>query len=1037
MSQQFVDVLLDGVSIRESVSSFNLDRRRNSAVDTLTLRLVDFSLYSLFDFGLVPIVERIHVGTSTASPKIDGSTVSTNIFTSAGSDFTAEGVTTDDIIFVILSDNKADEGGHEITAVGTTTLDTNFTFGTASGIKFIILKNQGRFFVEKPDVIESEEDIAIPSLWGRNALARLTDPFVDKLTKTFPRKQNFSDIVKDLVKDAGMDETKVIIDIDDFVVPGNLLTISNQLPLDIITNLARKTNGYVRSQKTGDLIIKKDFFHFAGVPIAQVIGDNELRQLVEKTDYPEFGNRVLVRSVTPEAAQDVLISLTLDTGCTRGDGRQPVPATAVITNQRGLPVADGTAVDWNITSTDGVPIVFTVAHQRTLTTSPTITDEEKRSDSLLSVSTDLPIRDVLGVYLKMDIRKLTNFFTGGTFNARSITLARELPFSNTLVHIDYVAGGVAKNTIRSFAGVPEGSVNFVNALIGRIRDTVSLCISNTRNISISLVAEPSEFNLCLVGSHSGTITAVVRDNGIIGTRVGIFWSLVGLGSLSNLFTIVRNQPIDSENQTSRNLFTVSTKYDIASVVGVWRADDGKASTNLFTLATERVGSFDEREITLGTNLPFNKDRVIIEYVAESISRIQYVAPENQEGPSVVQVIAQIKDGTDLGITEAEEILLNFVCPDDEGIPGVDPSTGLPTEPAPEPDCEKSSAAAKSCNLNNDTGTVDGLAGFTECVCGFLLGGAACPDDEAACRTMCQNDYNSNGFSSMLCDTETTDQFCRRETGNRSLAVLAECRSEHNASTVDACIARCLDHEVEEEEVEELIIVPSNPVSDCENGGTIQLEAQGGSPPYTWSVDAPEGTPQLQVGGGDGRLASIAPQINQSTLPDNFIAFQRNMIYQGCGHVSGQGHASGGHQCRVACGPNATFADGRIVCSTILSAIIVNQMFGENPTTSCSGGDVCANHVGHCNSSNPATCPPISDTGPGIFTIDCHLTSTDDFTVGFIQEDTTYTFGGVDDKRTPADIANGCIPCTFQFNGAIVTVTDSFGSEAMATITTTD
>ena len=178
MSEQFVDVLLDGSSIRENLVSFRLQRSRDRATDNLTVRLGDFSLYSLFDFTLVPTVERLHVGTSTASPKIDGSTVGTNIFTSAGSDFTAEGVTTDDILFVILSDNKADEGGHEITVVGTTTLTSSFTFGTASSIKFIILKNQGRFFVEKPDVIESEEDIAIPSLWGRNGLARLTDLFL-------------------------------------------------------------------------------------------------------------------------------------------------------------------------------------------------------------------------------------------------------------------------------------------------------------------------------------------------------------------------------------------------------------------------------------------------------------------------------------------------------------------------------------------------------------------------------------------------------------------------------------------------------------------------------------------------------------------------------------------------------------------------------------------------------------------------------------------------------------------------------------------
>ncbi|KKL90473.1 hypothetical protein LCGC14_1904330, partial [marine sediment metagenome] len=66
---------------------------------------------------------------------------------------------------------------------------------------------------------------------GRNSLARLTDPFANKLTKTFKNETTFSAVIKDLVSDAGMDDTKVVIDIDDYVIPGNLLTISNRVHL--------------------------------------------------------------------------------------------------------------------------------------------------------------------------------------------------------------------------------------------------------------------------------------------------------------------------------------------------------------------------------------------------------------------------------------------------------------------------------------------------------------------------------------------------------------------------------------------------------------------------------------------------------------------------------------------------------------------------------------------------------------------------------------------------------------------------------------
>ncbi len=993
MSEQFVDVLLDGTSIRTSLVSFRLQRPRNRATDSLTIRLGDFSLYSEFDFTLVPTEERLHVGTSTGIPKTDGSTVGTNIFTSAGSDFTAEGVTLDDIIFVIESTESADLGGHEITVVGTTTLTSSFTFGTASGIRFIILKNQGRFFVEKPDVIESEEAIAIPSLWGRNGLARLTDPFVNKLTRTFTRKQNFSDLVTELVTEAGMDPSKIIIDIDDFVIPGNLLTISNQVPLDVITNLARKTNGYVRSQKTGDLHIKKDLWHFGALPIAETFGDDEVRELTERNDYPTFGNRVLVRSVTPQAAQDVRISLSLETSCTRGDGKSPVPARATVTNQRGLPVPNGQAVEWNITAAEDVPIVFTTSSRTTLTGEETFIDEFNRSQSLLTVSTLFPIVDVIGVYLKMDRRKQTNFFTGGSFQGTSITLGRELPFSNTQVAIDYVAGGIVRNTIRSFAGVPEGTVNFVNATVGRIRDTATLCINNNRNLSLALVADPSEVNLCPTGGQNVIITAAVRDNGETGQLVAINWRLNGLGTLNTSFSIVQNAEIDSEFQTSQNLFTVNTRYPISSVVGVFVAEEGQAGTNHFTNASQRAGSFEDREITLGTNLPNNRTRVEIVYFAVSVAQIQYTAPTGEEDPSVAFIIAEILDGTEFGIVEEEQILLNFVCPDDEGTPGVDPTTGLPTERRQkEPDCDRSTACARSSNILSPS-----LADFTEAVCECLNAGNACPNTDDECRTLCEADYNaSGGLSSFLCTQDNAREFCRRETGNRSLSAIAECNEQHKAATVDKCIERCLDHEVDSD----IKIEPATALMNCDPG-TQQLRfvASGGGPPYSWAVDNPEGSAQIFLSGDGNSIAEIrAPQ--NTFGPGGGPA----TINQSVEWTNSSGPC-------VICnniGCRAIRCDGSQFSNCLGAG-------GCCPSRGCGGFDdpICKRPGQGCDGGVPE-CLPTSEgcaESPNATFFQC-------------------------DIRTGAQILAGCLPCDQSMQGAIVTVTDAFGNEAMATIQTT-
>lgn len=1025
MSENFVEVLLDGTSILDNIASFRLLRQRNSAMDTLTLRLADFSLYASFDFGVVPLTERIHVGTSTASPKIDGSTVGTTIFTSPGSDFTAEGFTTDDILFIINSTVAADIGGHEITVVGTTTLTTSFTFGTASAIKFIVLKNQGRFFVEKPDVIESEEDIAIPSLWGRCGLARLTDPFVNKLTKTFPKKQNFSDLVAELVTEAGMDASKVIIDIDDFIIPGNLLTISNQLPLDVLINVARKTNGYIRCQKTGDLIVRKDIFHFAGEPIVQVLGDDEIRTLTETTDFPEFGNRVLVRSVIPESSQDVRVRLSLETACTRGDGRSPLPAEAIITDIRGNPVANGTVVDW--TSNDTT--LFKISNRTSLTRDVVQTGEEKRASSLFDVSTDKPIRDVLGVFLKMDVRKLTNFFTGGSFIGTAITLGRTLPFSDSLVTVDYIASGIAINSVVSVAGAEEGGETFISAAVGRIRDSVVVCIRNTRNIFLTLDADPAEFNLCLPGAHTGTLTAVVRDNGTTGQLIGISWELVGLGTISTTFTIVRNTFIASEFTTSSNLFTVNTKYEIASVVGVFRADDGNSGTNHFTNSSQRNGSFNSqrKEITLGTNLPFNRDRVEIIYTARAISRITYDAPLNETGPSVVQVIAKIDDGTQRGITEAEEILLNFRCPDDDGdIAGVDPVTGLPTEPAPEPDCSDSTGTAGSCNIL-DPSEIE----FAECVCELLTGsppGTGCPSTEEECREMCQEDFNFNGRSSLLCDVETSREYCKRETGLVSFARLNDCLDAHGPATVDKCTERCLEFKPPEEETDELRIEPGEGVLDCVSG-QISFEARGGSPPYTWTITNPEGTPTLQVGQDGFNVTVIAPA-NTSTLPDNFAAYHRNAFFQGCGHAGvggSEAHPQVPQVCGAACGPNPTFPDGRLFCTTTFSAINIRGIFNEF-FNSCTAPDNCQNHIGHCQGGDSADCVPGAPD-----TIDCSFIVNENLQIGFVAENRIFASGAIDDKRSPADIAAGCVPCAISMADSILTLTDSDGNEVFATI----
>ncbi len=346
--RQFLDLLLDGSSILSKVRSLRLDRRRDQAVDVLTLELADYSLYSQFNFGAVPTIERIQVATAKGNPKTDGSTSGTGVLTSASSSFVADGVTIDDLLMVLTSAIAADIGTWPITGIAAIQLTSSHTFGNARGIEFTVLKNQGKFFVEKPDVLEDKNSLAIPSLWGRCGLARLTDPFAGRITRSYSASTTFYLLVKELVALSGMDSTKVQFDIDDYAIPANIYSVSNQYPLQIVIDLASKSNGLVRCKKDGNLWVQKDLFHFGALPVAQALGDNEIPEMRENLEYPQFGNRILIHSSISSGGLNVRVRLRLDTGCIRGNGKASTKGEAVVTDGAGNPVSDGTPVDWSI-----------------------------------------------------------------------------------------------------------------------------------------------------------------------------------------------------------------------------------------------------------------------------------------------------------------------------------------------------------------------------------------------------------------------------------------------------------------------------------------------------------------------------------------------------------------------------------------------------------------------------------------------------------------------------------------------------------------
>ena len=1008
--RQFLDILLDGASILSKVESLRIERMRDQAVDTLTLGLADYSLYSEFDFGALPAAERIQVATAAGDPTADGSTAAASaILTSASSSFIAAGVTTDDLLMILSSPIAADVGSWPVTAIGATTLTTPHTFGPAREVVFVVLKNQGKFFVEKPDVLEDKNHVGIPSLWGRNGLARLTDPFAPKITRDYKTATTFYLLVKDLVAQAGMDASKVQFDISDYAIPANLYNVKERYPLDIVVELATKTNGYVRGKKDGNLWIKKNLFHFGALPVAKSVGDADVSDpSTESIDYPAFGNRILISSSVQSSGQSVRIQFKLSTECLRGDGKGTTDAEAVVTDSNGEAVADGTLVTWTIDDAGKATWLKTSS----ATEQKQIVDELHNASDLSTVSTDYPIRAVSGVFLISDTNKADNFFTGGSFKASAITLGKELPFSDSAVYVTYTAAGIAKNVLASKKGAAEGET-FVHAAIGKVRDTATFCINNSINAQICLTADVSNHNLCIIGTHQSNLSASVEIDGKPAHGIMIQWIVNGdefKGSVSPKFSSVRDTDINGEVEQSFNKFTVGTKHQISGVTGVWLLAIGKNGTNFYTNGQDRKGSFVDNVITLGTDLPAENSQVIIDYKGIGVATAVYTA-RSQTGTD--EVVARINDGTlfqqgkpkggscgsvTLGGTSSDNLdaAITIETVNDCG-------SSMPTDSGQgkDGDCSKSVDSAKSCdaaNPGNTTATKD-------CICAAESGGEPCPsNDPQACRDLCTAMVNRYGLDPLGCDAVvTTPTRLALEQAFHTVILdhdahywmkcnqqcsgdpdcMPGCVATAQQDTIDKCAQECINAG--------LSISPATAHICTAAGKKVTFTAKGGKAPYSWSA-----TVGVLRPAADGLTAELTP-------PENTGSGVAGDAWKLCGRWRQKSGAfCNGPFCystRFGCNDQELFA-GCLAgdCSGTDNCFPCDQgPICEHGTTTCANGSSAFN-------SNTEVCAPCKNEGAAC------------------------------DVRSQSMIDAGCNPCGTKFqSGGVVTVTDSQGRSASAVV----
>jgi hypothetical protein len=994
--RQFLEILLDGDSMLSEVRALRLDRRSDQAVDALTLELAGYALYSEFNFGALPASPRIQVGSAAGDPKTDGATAGGGVLTSASSNFVTQGVTTDDLLLILDSSVPGDIGAWPITNIAATQLTSSHTFGSATGVDFIVLTNQGRFFIEKPDVAEDQNSLTIPSLWGRSALARMIDPFAPKISRTWKVPTSFYEVTRELVREAGMDDLKIQFDIDDYPIPQDLLSVTGQYSLQIIMDLAGKTNGYVRNKKSGDLWVKRERFHFGALSVAVTLGDADVQEARTRIEYPEFGNRILIRSSVPNASQPLRVTIKAPNGCLRGDGRAKMVVEAIVVDNEGKPAANGTLVEWTIDN-------GTLAHfglVRSETGEKFIISEPQRASGLQSLSTDYPIGQVVGVFLEEDFPKGTDFFgAGGTFDGTQIELEFELPFTDSRLVVDYVAKGVASSTLFTNAGAPEQETE-IHVAIGRIRDSATFCINNQRNVTIKMSANITEHNLCVPGQLSSQVLAEVDIDGQGGSGAMVQWFLAGPGSVTPPFSPVTNAIIEGEVGRAVNTFEVATKHKIVAVIGVWLLEAGRMGTNFFATRQQRRGSFADNKIILGTDLPDDGAQVMIDYRANGIARAVFTATDIV-GRSTIT--ARVRDGTSANFEESIEIETVNRCAEGGQTPQ--------EPPGGEKNCNDSVSVAVGCNAATYPNPIN--ATVEECICRQESFGAPCPDNEEDCRALCEQLYNKYGLDPLSCESRVTDderEEMEEQIGVNIPAIKAKayrdcikecdgnpdcidpCVDAHREATVNRCTKRCLDHGV--------LISPAEGSINCTGAKTITFTAKGGKPPYSWSASV-----GVLTVGEDGNSAVLKPPANTGGL----VAGTAYSFVIGYATISNgsclDAHAFQDFNCRdegVGSCQQAVNAGGFFTCDGVVKDWCDFTKCNED-----SGNGIC--NTG-CMNGFPRQSAPCSTCNP-------------------------VQFGEVCDRRTPMQISQGCQPCSVLFaDGGIVTVRDSQGLAATAVVT---
>jgi len=463
--------------------------------------------------------------------------------------------------------------------------------------------SQGTFFIERPALASTVRSDLMQGVWGRSRTALLAEPFAPKVSKTWEERTTFFAICQEMCDLAGFAWDESYSDISDFGIYPYTYEADGLYPIDVISELAELAGAVVTTDRAGHLCIKQIDYSPSSADVT--ITDEDIGEINESLEWPEFGNRLRITPTGALASYSVV--MTIPDPCLPADGSSKTKLLVQVKDPDGEPV-DGAVVSWE-TDSDTATLDYATSNTQEVL----IRGEQRRASNFYTVATAFEPSAVDGIWAYSDVAKSVNLIDGGyEINGKTITLTDPLTYCDQLLVIDYRAQGMAVNYLT--AGNVAEDVTVTADVEGQ-QDRKTVYIDNPCQCppTIRLTASPTSITINSVSKllvyveESGPVTAgrivFMSESGAVKRGV-LDWTSARIGQVS----------VINEKSVAKNEVAGVTQCDLsmfpASVSSVYAADDDGNPTG-----EDLYGSNAGKVIDLSEYVATGTD-LLVSYVAQ-------------------------------------------------------------------------------------------------------------------------------------------------------------------------------------------------------------------------------------------------------------------------------------------------------------------------------------------------------------------------------------------------------------------------------------